>query len=288
MKKNIVLIVFLSFLSNLGAQNLKSQAEMDWEYFTANKSKLCETLEECEDLDNLSLFEYSKFIDKRYTKRSLMAEAFLDAYPDDVHYNEALDWYLHLYFQPMFISKDISHNQMTFLSRFSMPRYGAEVSPFYRALPIDSKAMEHWVHKGNELVEKILDSDASMERKADLELRLLSRDVNIAKRWYDALPKEPRETDFWESFDIQYWNIFQWRFYTLLDKYPDYLPLVDYINFFLRNVLKERSPILAESYVAQFLVKAGNKNPLSDRSGIKALFQMLNTNLEVNNNHKKQ
>lgn len=259
MKKNTaLLIVLLSFLGNLYAQNLKSQAEMDWKYFNANKSKLCETLEECEGLDKLSLLEYSKFIDNRYTKRSLMAEAYLDAYPDDVHYHEVLDWYLHLYFQPLFIPEDISDNQIRFLSAFSGPRHGPEVSPFYRALPIDRKAMAQWVNKGNNLVERILDSDVSIERKADVELRLLSRDINLAKRWYDALPKEPLETDFWEHFDIQYWNAILLRFNTFLDKYPDYLPMTEYIEYFLEEILKGRAPVLAESYKKQLLIKTGS------------------------------
>lgn len=246
----------MGLLSTMFAQDMKSQEAEDWAYFVANKSKLCQTIEQCDTLDRLNLLEYNKFIDDVYTNRSQMAASFLDKYPDSVHYDDVLDHYLHLYFQPMFIPDTIEDKCLEYLNKFSgSVRYGPEVSEFYRTLPVDKQAMSQWVNKGNVFVNKVLASNTSMQRKADVETRLLSRDYNIAKRWYDALPKTSKESDYWIHFDKQYWNFMHRRLFHLLDKYPNYEPLARYIQSLLLGGLKNRSPELAESYMKQFLIK---------------------------------
>lgn len=278
----LLLINGISLISAIYAQDMKSQEAKDWTYFVANKSKLCQTIEECDTLDRLNLLEYSKFIDDVYTKRSQMAVSFLDKYPHSVHYDDVLDHYLHLYFQPLFISESIDDSHLDYLNKFSGPvRTGPEVTEFYRTLPIDKQAMEQWVNKGNALVTKVLTSNASLHRKADVETRLLSRDYNIAKRWYDALPKASKESDYWMHFDKQYWNFMKQRLFNLLDKYPNYEPLARYIQSLLLGSLKYRSPELAESYMKQFLIKTNKGNHLADSSGVKALHDKLKAHVRT-------
>lgn len=284
----LAMMVSVGLIGSLFSQSLKSQEEKDWDYFVGNKSKLCLTIEECDALHELNLLDYTKFIDDVYTKRSQMAERFLDKYPNSEHYGEVLDHYLYIYFLPKFISKKIEGERLEHLTQFSGPvRFGPEVSSFYRVLPIDTYAMERWINKGDSLVAKVLKSNASKERQADVELRLLSRDYNLAMRWYDALPKMPMEDDYWIHFDKQYWHSFKIRLYALLDKYPDYRPLARYIQSLLLNSLAVRSPELAKFYRNQFLIKTGEGSPFADRDGVKALHDMLNVQTKAEESLKE-
>ncbi|TYA89194.1 TlpA family protein disulfide reductase [Seonamhaeicola marinus] len=272
----ILIIISLNVLSCSQSQNMNPQEEKDWAYFQANKSRLCETKEQCDYLDSSNLLEYSKLIDAVYTKRSKMAEDFMDKYPESEHYDEMLNWFLHLYFEPKFISKDMDADRVAFLSSFTGPvRYGPKVTDFYRALPVDDKAMDKWVEKGNALVERVLNSDASDERKAEVEVRLLGRDFNLAKRWYDALPKMDREDDYWAHFDKQYWGSIYLRLFELLEKYPDYEPLAEYILSLLEEPLKIRSPKLAESYTKSFIEMSSNQKMLASGDAVKLLNEKL-------------
>lgn len=275
----------MHFLACSQSPNLSQEEEKDWAYFEANKSRLCETIAQCDTLDRLNLLEYTKFIDNVYTKRSKMAEDFLRKYPNSKRYDKVLNWYLSIYFEPKFVAKAIDDKRTAYLSGFTGPiRYGPKVSGFYRALQIDNDAMERWIEKGDRLVNQVLESDASLERKAEVEARLLGRDFNIAKRWYDALPKTTIEESYWSHFDKQYWSSIQLRLLRLLEKYPDYEPLADYIFSLIEDSLKIRSPLLSEEYINVFLEKTNEKNPLSHRKGFKALNDKLKNYVEAIDN----
>ncbi|WP_299546951.1 TlpA disulfide reductase family protein [Seonamhaeicola sp.] len=282
MRRIIILIISLNVLGCSQSQNINPQEQKDWAYFQANKSRLCETTEQCNALDNSNLLEYSKLIDAVYTKRSKMAEDFMDKYPKSEHYNEMLNHFLSVYFEPKFLTKDMDDKQIEFLSQFIGPvRYGPKVSSFYRALQIDGEAVQQWVKKGNRLVNQVLESNATMERKAEVEVRLLNRDFHIAKRWYDALPKIDRENDYWSHFDRQYWNFIKQRLVGLLEKYPDYEPLGGYIFSLVDDTLRIRSAKLSEEYIRFFLEYSGEQNPLSNRKGVRAVYDRLNDYLEA-------
>lgn len=258
-----------------------SQAEKDWAYFEANKMRVFPSTEESKRVSELGWLEKMKYYDKVDSNRSRMVQDFMAKYAENEHYDEAFSWFFSVYFQPMFIPEKMDDEQYRFLSQFSGPMQGTEFLRFMRTLPIEKPAMERWKQKGNDLVAKVLASEAPMEHKAEAEIRLLNRDFNIARELYYNLPKEPMETDYWEAFDAQYWDSIKLRLYAILNTYPDYVPLAGYFQSLLGTSLKRLSPVLAESFIREFFAKTGDNNPQADRPGIKELHTILEENIEA-------
>lgn len=272
-----LVLLFVSFQTSIYAQKglEESSALKDWDDFNHKRMIMYATPEEQARFENRSLLEYSKFVDEVYTKRSKLAEAFLDKHPNSEHYHEALSWYLNVFLIPMFIPDIESGTQLDVLKSFEgTNRYGPEVAPFYRALPIDNQAMNRWLEKGNHLVSAYLDTDAPVANKFKIEQSLLYRDIIQAQRWYKALGNggSTLEKDYWERFDLVYWETFRWRVEQLIYKYPDLEelgPLVQQFIDFVGSTCKSDS--LQKHYWNRFFALSDKRLKQEKSLGITAL-----------------
>ncbi|TGV03611.1 TlpA family protein disulfide reductase [Flavivirga rizhaonensis] len=265
----------------------KTQVEKDWEHLNYIKNMFTSTYEEAEIVKKANVFEYLKYVDELKLNRNRLVEDFLNKYPNNSHYEKALRFFLSSPFRPLFIAENMPEDQSQFLLKFQRTSSSKEWAQARRALPIDEQAKERWLQYGNKLIEITLASNASIDRKLLVSMGLISRDYMLAKERYFCLPKEPMESDYWESIDTYYWASFRQRLYKLIDTYPNSERLSRYIPSFLNN-LKQVSPKLARTYMKEFFIKTGNSSPLSDRLGVKALHKVLANNLEAEETLEKK
>lgn len=279
---NLLVILFICLLPSVYAQHkvAESNALQDWVYLNHMKNFFCKAPEECEQVDHSNMLENLRYVDKLYTNRSKLAEAFLDKYPNDPHYDEVLSLFLSSYFTPTFIPENIASDKAEAIS--NLPRKGnpRAWSQAYRLLPVDKESKKRWLNKGNELVNKILASNTPVTRKAKVEIWLFNRDYGLASKNYAYLPRDPKEQDYWASFEADYWESMRLRLETLMETYPDSEPLAKYIQAVLDDI-RGFSPELSKIYTDRFFKKSGNGNPLANHPGIKALHKLLSDNLEA-------
>ncbi|WP_418603550.1 TlpA family protein disulfide reductase [Hwangdonia sp.] len=259
---------------------LKANAESDWKHLDYMKNFFC-IPEECDSLENSSFLVYLKYKDKLYTKRSELAEAFLDAYPNDPHYDKALSLFLSTYFRPIFINEKMTKSQNKLLSKHPAKSPKKITHWAYRRLPIDIQAKKRWLQKGNDYVAQILASNTSLERKAKVAIWLFNRDYNQARYLHKYLPKNDMESDYWMAFESQYWELFRIRLNGLLDEYPESERLARYVKAVLDDIHRYAPP-LSMAYSEAFLTKLKDGGALG--KGHKLLYKTLKANLDALNN----
>ncbi len=279
--KILLLILQISVLQSVDSQNLQSQAEKAWIELDTMKTRFCKDIEECEQYEKASFLEKRRFEDKVAKNLVRLAEAFLENYPDDPHYYDVLEFFFNYLFEPKFISENISDSVTVVLSKDS----GKDRAVFYhqlRVLPIDTPARDRWLKKGKDLATKFLESDASLERKLEIEIALLARDL-LEERFlyeYANLQKEPIEAAYWKRFDAQYWESYPLRVQNLLYKYSDLEIVASYVQPFISMITsKHISPSLTEPYWRYFLKATDSTSPLANRVSIKAVHTMAKENL---------
>lgn len=261
---------------------LKIQAEKDWKHLDSIKSLFCDYPEECELYDKSSFIGKRKFADKVSKNKMHLAEAFLDTYPNDTHYYEVLKFFLNLNFEPRFIAEDIPDSLMVLLSQ----AYSKDDRPKFlhqnRALPIDKVARDRWLKKGDTLVAQFLKSDASLERKAEMEIRVIGRDFRLALVLYQnlSIQKKGIEADYWERFDAYYWESFRLRTYNLLEKYSDLESMGSFVQKMITLIAKF-SPRLTESNWNYFLNKTDNSNKMANHKGFKKVHTIAMESLKI-------
>lgn len=289
----IIIILYLSTGSHIHSQNTEdiSDAKRDWEHLDYMKNFFCKAPEGCKEYDNLNMLDGMRYVDRLYTNRSKLAEAFLEKYPNDPHYDEALVLFFSSYFTPKFIPDSLAIEKVEAISNLPRTGQAGAWSEAYRLMPVDRAAEKRWMDKGQELVDHILVSDTSMERKVKAERLLFNRDYSMARERYKYITKGPNEQDFWGSFERDYFESMMLRLELLMDDYPDSEPMAKYIQAVLDDI-RSLSPKLANSYLHRFLRKSGDTNPMASRKGISALHKLLLDNAEavatlgVNNNNE--
>ena len=286
-----LLLVFTIFTNNIWSQNnidttlryqqdtiIKSQADKDWEHFNNIKNLLTSGYKERKRLEEANLFGYFKIIDSIKQYKSKISIDFLNNYPNDPRCDEVLNYFFSVHFMPTFILQDakVSKEQLDYLNQFPRKSSAIDRDRAFRGLPIDREAKDQWLQYGNDLVTKTLASNLPSELKYKMTVRLINRDFALAKEWYIQFYKDPMETDYWEYFDVIYWESFKQRLFDLIDAYPESDHLSQYIPAFFHS-LKRYSPKLAHFYLKIFYLKTGNNHPQSNyNTGIKNL----NTALE--------
>lgn len=277
----IFTILYIGLISNIYAQNNPElNGQKDWEYLNQMKNFFCKAPEECNEVDNMNLLEYLIYVDKLYASRSKLAEDFLDKYPDNPHYDEALQLFLSSYFAPRFIPDKIDKEKAEIISK--LPRKGDTNAwaKAYRLLPVDEKAKKRWLNKGKGYVNKILNSNAPDERKVKIAILLFNRDYILASNNYAYLIKDSNEQDYWDSFEKFYWESMQLRLEELRDTYPDSVTLAKFIQAILDDI-RGFSPKLAKDYTDRFIFELEKNNLLSNRKGTEALHLGLANNLKA-------
>ncbi|WP_308993906.1 TlpA disulfide reductase family protein [Mariniflexile litorale] len=271
--------------------DIKSQAESDWIGVDSIKTYFCNTPKELEHYHNSSFLEKRRFEDTVEKKRLQLAENFLEKYPNDAHYYDVLTYFLHYLFEPKFIADKIPDSTLWVLnqdSKLTKTHRDLFLSQM-RALPIDEVARARWLKKGNELVEKFLESNAPLEQKAKIEMRLMGRDLRMALFQYEYMnfQKNTMESGYWERFDTYYWEPFRLRLKTLLFKYPDLETLALNVEQFIAIISREYlSPELTEPSWQYFYNITDATHPLGNQKGIKAVHTMAKENLKARNDLK--
>lgn len=254
----------------------KKPGETDWEFLkrtdrylpkgwtavTKNKGKL----------DRL------RILDEVYKNKMQLAEAFLDNYPQDEHYDEAMRMLFYENFHPYFISKKIPDSLAQHIN--SLGKDGATIEEILRAsraIPIDEQAKAKYIKKTNDLVASILKSNSSMERKYKAEFMLLCRDFIAAHRIKRLMPKysklNAREAEYWERADIQFWDSFRLRIETLLSKYGTLKVIATDFRIILNNIA-DYSPGAAYFYWKYFADSLAANNPNTNQVGIIAFHKL--------------
>ncbi|OYX28895.1 MAG: hypothetical protein B7Z06_00235 [Flavobacteriales bacterium 32-35-8] len=281
-KYMIIIALYLSTGPVIFSQTTsdKSDAQRDWEHLDYMKNFFCKAPEGCREYDNLSMLEAMRYIDRLYTTRSKLAEAFLEKYPNDPHHDQALVLFFSSYFTPKFIPDSLAPEKIEAIASLAIRGQSGAWSKAYRLIPVDREAEKRWLDKGKDYVDQILASNASVEVKAKAEILLFNRDYSLAKNKYTCLSKDPMEQDFWASMEANYFEFVPLRLERLMDAYPDSETVATFIQAMLDD-LRKLSSGLANSYLDRFLRKSGDTNPMANRKGITALRKSLLANIEA-------
>ncbi len=265
------------------SNKMMSQAERDWRELDSLKGYFCDYPEGCNKFKQGTSLERQWFIDKVYRNRVRMAENFLHKYRNDPHYYDVLKFYFSYLFEPLFIQKDIPDSLATFLSQPSKK----DRSLFFsqkRALPLDREALDRWLMNGDAFAADFLKSNATSEQKAEIEIRLLGRDLNMAIYQYQIMDikRIAIERDYWERFDASYWEPFLERAVEILNKYPDQETSVSFVQQLIAIITdKNASPQFLEAGWVYFLKETGANNPLAGHVAIDAVQRIAKESLEA-------
>ena len=249
--------------------------ETDWEFLKRTilffPNGYSDILKNKEQLDRL------RILDEVYKNKMQLAEAFLDNYPQDEHYDEVMRMLFYENFHPHFVSEKIPDSLAQYINSLEKDGFTIEKSlRASRAIPIDEQARAKYIKKTNDLVASILKSNTSMERKYKAEFMLFIRDFITAHRIRRLMPKysklDAREAEYWQRVDIQFWDSFRLRIETLLSKYGTLKVIAK--NF--RNILdgiEDFSPEAAYSYWKYFADTLGVSNPNVNQIGVKTFHK---------------
>ncbi|MCQ0112061.1 TlpA family protein disulfide reductase [Zhouia amylolytica] len=286
MKLHSILFIILSLIltNNRGyPQSQSSQEEKDWKEFNELKLLYYNTPEQEAKAKSPSLLVYKRYEDEVYSKRSVMAEKFMNNYPESKYYKEVLQWYLSAFFLPVFIRETIEKERLEILNAFYGPDKWKGADRFRRVLPINKSAMELWLEKGNKYVEKFLASNASPQDKFEIEQSLINRDVFIANRWFVGLERESLEEDFWEQFYQFYWESIYQRIEQLFYKYSELESMTHYANRFVKYVTDHSKVPSLRKYYWQRFYEFTNEKEHAKHKGISALQKVALDNLKALN-----
>jgi thiol-disulfide isomerase/thioredoxin len=260
----------------------KTQTDSDWKELESVGTSYAAPNE------TFTFLEKRRFQDSIALYKSKKAAAFINKYPESPHYNIALNMYFHSNFKPYFIQDKIQDSVVHAMDSLYAQIKETESTDLKsklhrklnRMLPIDHKALEEWLQKGEEITAKVIASNTSLEIKKSMEIRLLNRDLDLAYNRYIALYKDPTEADYWEQFDLHYWKPLQLRVITLLNNYASLESTASYVKSFIEYV-SNHSPSIKEPYWKYFLKITNSSNPLANQPAFKALQEMAIDNLKA-------
>lgn len=236
--------------------------------------------------EEMSLLERRRYNDDIASKKSKLAANFLRDYPNDPHYDEVLDMYFHRTFTPDFIEDQISDSLLTEINRVSVQYKASKTgeekaeiySKFNRVVPVDHQAMEEWLRFGRDLANSVSTSDAPMNKKMGIGLKVFYRDLDLALKYYQGLYKDPTEENYWERFNLHYWETFRLTMTELLNKYSNEESMATTVQRFI-GYLSNYAPSLQEPYWAHFMEITESGKPLSDELAFTALHEIAKKNL---------
>jgi thiol-disulfide isomerase/thioredoxin len=264
----------------------KSQVEKDWLGVDTIKTYFSQSPKELEWYYSANFLEQRRFEDGVEKKRLSVLETFLDKYPKEDLYYRGLKYYLNYFFEPKFIADNIPDSLVTFLSQDSkLTKTDRRLFlSQLRALPIDKVARDRWLKKGNTLVQKFLESDASMEQKAEIEKFLVGRDLRLALFLYEysGLQKKSMEYGYWERFDAYYWEPLRLRVEALIFKYPELEYMSSFVEKFITIVSRKYlSPELNEPYWRHFFDITDSIHGKVHGKGVEGVHQLAKENLKA-------
>lgn len=262
---------------------ISPKTEMAFMEIDTMKTFFCHYPEECERFHKATFLEKRRFEDKIFLNRMILAKNFLDSFPDDPKYFTVLKYFLHLNFEPHFISDQLSDELSKTLSNKWPPNTSAYRHQ-YKSLPIDTAKRAEWERKGRSLVAQFNKSNAPVEQKAEIENALFWREFRQALFIYQLVDQEKmtNETTFWNVYDEHFWEIFKFKMSLFMIKYSDQSFIADYVEEFISNVAKF-SPHLVNSYWKDFREITLNENANSNNAGFKRVRGLAEANISALN-----
>ncbi|MBN4082923.1 TlpA family protein disulfide reductase [bacterium AH-315-A23] len=247
------------------------EADKDWEALKKS-SPMFPTKEAYEAYKTLPRLELKRFEDNHSQQKMKLAELFWDRYPEDTRRDTARSIFIatNPYFIPGKLQDSVQH-VLAAIPRKNWLR-------FMRVLPVENKAMEQWLQKGDAMVAEALASDRPIKDKESAEWQLFGRDFVRSARYFGLLPKETKdqEADYWKLVDTQYWESLRLRLDAHITKYADLPVLADRAKDFLSG-LKAYAPSVAETYWQEIFQKYGD----NDKVGVKALHETAKEQLDA-------
>ncbi|NMH89698.1 TlpA family protein disulfide reductase [Flavivirga algicola] len=251
-------------------QVVKTQADKDWDVLQQTMYSLGTEYQKAVDLGYI---EMRKYEDKIYKNRSRLAKAFWDNYPEDERRDKALYLFFNAYAEPHFLPDIVSDSILALIENTSRGR-GYKT----RLKPVDYSSMKLWRETGDAMVESILNSNASIERKELASLQLISRELRYAIKLGNALPKNKIEAEYWNNLEIHHYKHICLLLEDHINKYADLEQAAHHIKSIL-NLLKNFSPSASASYWKYFYRVTGNDHPKSNQLGIKVLHEIAKENV---------
>ncbi len=275
LKLQITLLILCNCLNNSALSQeaiantkiIETQANIDWKVLDSVKITLGTGYREAIDA---SFLEMRKYEDKIYKNRSLLAKNFWNNYPYDKRRDQALYTYFSHLTEPHFLPNEISDSVTQ-----AMRNTSRRDTRILRLQPKDVDAMEAWRQAGDAMVASVINSDASLKRKAIAELQLITREFRYAITLERALIKEKSELEleYWNRFEIQYWLHIRLLLENHINKYATLKIGASHVKSIL-NLLKIFSPAASDSYWMYFYKITRSDNPRANQPGIKALHKM--------------
>ncbi|MDD7885410.1 TlpA disulfide reductase family protein [Flavivirga sp. 57AJ16] len=272
-------LLYTCLITNIQAQEpitktsiIESQADLDWKKLNKNMSSLGSSEQYQKVKDGGSLV-YWKYMDSIFKKRSLLAKTFWDNYPEDPRRDDALMTFFSAYAEPRFIPR-ITNGLIELWASKTNENY----KQIERLKPIDDVAWNQWRKVGDVMVASVLNSDASLERKEAAAFQLIAREIRYGITLNRGLTKEIQEANYWNRFEIQYWQHIRLRLENHVNKYAALNIVSDRVQNIL-NLLKNFSTAASDSYWQYFLETTSNDNPQAEQLGIKALHKLAADNV---------
>src|SRR5690625_333910 len=153
------------------------QEEKDWRELDSLKTLLFRNEEEKEAYYNGS-FWYSRNFEEKFQKHRLsFLKNYIKNYPEGEHYYDALKIYFTYLVEPRYLRSQISEDRKAFLDQ---PRDNSLRYKQFQALPFDIEARDKRLREGDSLADRFLQSNATLDQKARIEVGVLERDLRIA------------------------------------------------------------------------------------------------------------
>ena len=280
LKSGIILILaFVCLISTIQAQELVTnstsmgtQADGDWKALNAAVGYFgsTEEQEEARKAGHLHL-HYDKYI----RKSSQLAKAFWANYPEDKRRDGAFRLFFNAYTEPFFLL-EVPDSVAQLLTK--IPRHDRRHS---RLKPIDDFAWKQWRQTGDAMVANVVNSNESLQCKEVAAFQLISRELRQAIKLNNGLTKDKSsETNYWNRFEIQYWQHVRLLLEIHINKYAA-LEVVDARVQNILRLIKIYSTAASDAYWNYFFEITGVNNPLSDQPGIRALHELAEDNVEA-------
>ncbi|MCR8668238.1 TlpA family protein disulfide reductase [Aestuariibaculum sp. M13] len=258
--------------------------EKDWEYLNYIFKLYCKTKQQCEYLEKANLWQKIKYSNDLYTTRSKVVEDFLNKYPNSPHFYDAVIFFLGSPFRPGFIPVDVDSTVINTIAELKKDEGENKWLKADRLLPIDFKARELWLKKGEGFVAQILHSDAPIEIKIKIEQALYNRDIGMALIDYSSIPKPDNESDYWKTIDNQFWRPVWDRLLALLEKYPESERLGTYTMVILNSLSRDVSSELSKEYRNDLYEKVKNRTEKGCQIIIKSIEEYIKAEIMLVNN----
>ncbi|WP_303318438.1 TlpA disulfide reductase family protein [Flavivirga abyssicola] len=274
----VLLLTLICFTSTIQAQKaitntpvIKTQADIDWEELIDVMSNLGTGYQASKKGD---VIERRRYMDELMKNRSRLVKVFWDKYPKDTRRGQALSMFFSPYAEPSFISKVVSDSLKAVIAIIPSKDFKRAL----RLVPVDDIAYKQWRQTGDDMVSSVLNSNVDMETKAVAEFQLIKRELNHALKLDQKLIKEKSEANYWNRFEVQYWQHICLRLERFVNKYA----VLEIVSECVQSVLgfiKNYSVTASDTYWHYFYETTGTHNTLADQIGIKTLHKLASENI---------